>query len=161
MSNANRWTGLVMSGLPALFLLVDGIMKLFKPAVVVDTTVQLGFPEPGRLRIVGGFALVVVRFRGDAGLEKLVVALKIDLSQGQIRLGAVDGGLLGSDGIVLDLQTGFGGGGVGFGRCNAGALRLDIRIGLDTLDPGDNLAAPHAIPFFDRQLHDPALCVRS
>ena len=46
MSNANRWTGLVMSGLPALFLLVDGIMKLFKPAVVVDTTVQLGFPEP-------------------------------------------------------------------------------------------------------------------
>ena len=45
MSNANRWTGLVMSGLPALFLLVDGVMKLFKPAVVVDTTVQLGFPE--------------------------------------------------------------------------------------------------------------------
>ena len=34
-----------MSGLPALFLLVDGVMKLFKPAVVVDTTVQLGFPE--------------------------------------------------------------------------------------------------------------------
>ena len=45
MSNVNRWTGLVMSGLPALFLLVDGVMKLFKPAVVVDTTVQLGFPE--------------------------------------------------------------------------------------------------------------------
>jgi hypothetical protein len=45
MSNANRWTGLVMSGLPALFLVVDGVMKLFKPAVVVDTTVQLGFPE--------------------------------------------------------------------------------------------------------------------
>ena len=45
MSNAN-WIGLVMSGLPALFLLVDGVMKLFKPAVVVDTTVQLGFPEP-------------------------------------------------------------------------------------------------------------------
>jgi hypothetical protein len=45
MSNAKRWTGLVMSGLPALFLIVDGVMKLFKPAVVVDTTVQLGFPE--------------------------------------------------------------------------------------------------------------------
>jgi hypothetical protein len=44
MSNVNR-TGLVVSGLPALFLLVDGVMKLFKPAVVVDTTVQLGFPE--------------------------------------------------------------------------------------------------------------------
>jgi hypothetical protein len=50
MSNANRWTGLVMSGLPALFLLVDGVMKLFKPAVVVDTTVQLGFPEPSSSR---------------------------------------------------------------------------------------------------------------
>ena len=45
MSNVNPWIGRVMSGLPALFLLVDGVMKLFKPAVVVDTTVQLGFPE--------------------------------------------------------------------------------------------------------------------
>ena len=45
VSNAMRWTGLVTSGLPALFLPVDGVMKLFKPAVVVDTTVQLGFPE--------------------------------------------------------------------------------------------------------------------
>ncbi len=46
VSSSMRWTGLVMSGLSALFLLVDGVMKLFKPAVVVDTTVQLGFPEP-------------------------------------------------------------------------------------------------------------------
>jgi hypothetical protein len=45
VSNAKRWTGLVMSGLPALFLLVDGVMKLFEPAVVVDTTVLLGVPE--------------------------------------------------------------------------------------------------------------------
>jgi len=45
MSNVNPWIGRVMSGLPALFLLVDGVMKLFKPAVVVETTVQLGFPE--------------------------------------------------------------------------------------------------------------------
>jgi hypothetical protein len=44
MSNVKR-TGLVMSGLPAVFLLVDGVMKLFKPAVVVDSTVQLGVPE--------------------------------------------------------------------------------------------------------------------
>jgi len=34
-----------MSGLPALFLLVDGGMKLFKPPVVVEATVQLGYPE--------------------------------------------------------------------------------------------------------------------
>jgi len=35
----------MMSGLPALFLLVDGIMKLFKPPIVVQATVELGYPE--------------------------------------------------------------------------------------------------------------------
>ena len=44
-SNATRWIGLAKSAVPALFLVVDGVMKLFKPAVVVDTTVQLDFPE--------------------------------------------------------------------------------------------------------------------
>ena len=34
-----------MSGLPALFLLVDGVMKLFKPPIVVQATVELGYPE--------------------------------------------------------------------------------------------------------------------
>ena len=34
-----------MSAVPSLFLLVDGVMKLMKPAVVVETTVQLGYPE--------------------------------------------------------------------------------------------------------------------
>jgi hypothetical protein len=34
-----------MSGLPALFLLVDGVGKLVKPAPVVEGTVQLGYPE--------------------------------------------------------------------------------------------------------------------
>ena len=37
--------GWIMSALPALFLLVDGGMKLAKPAIVVQTTVQLGYPE--------------------------------------------------------------------------------------------------------------------
>src|SRR5260370_6088994 len=45
ISNKQLWGSRVMSGLPALFLLVDGVMKLFKPAVVVDATKQLGFPE--------------------------------------------------------------------------------------------------------------------
>lgn len=39
------WTGRIVSGLPALFLLVDGIMKLVKPAPVVEVTVKLGYPE--------------------------------------------------------------------------------------------------------------------
>jgi hypothetical protein len=39
------WTGRILSGLAALFLLVDGGMKLWKPAVVVEATRQLGYAE--------------------------------------------------------------------------------------------------------------------
>jgi hypothetical protein len=50
------WTGRVLSTLTILFLLVDGIMKLVKPAIVVETTRQLGYPES---TIVGmGIALL-------------------------------------------------------------------------------------------------------
>jgi len=45
ISKSRLWLGRMMSGLPALFLLVDGGMKLFKPRVVVEATVQLGYPE--------------------------------------------------------------------------------------------------------------------
>jgi ABC-type transport system involved in cytochrome c biogenesis permease component len=34
-----------MSGLPALFLLVDAVGKLVRPAPVVEGTLQLGYPE--------------------------------------------------------------------------------------------------------------------
>ena len=39
------WIGRIVSGLPALFLLVDGAMKLVKPAVVVEATTKLGYSE--------------------------------------------------------------------------------------------------------------------
>jgi hypothetical protein len=45
ISKANLWTGRIVGGLPALFLLLDGIMKVVKPAAVVDATVKLGYPE--------------------------------------------------------------------------------------------------------------------
>ena len=45
VSNAMLWGGRVLSFLPAAFLLVDGFMKLVQPAVVVETTVELGYPE--------------------------------------------------------------------------------------------------------------------
>ena len=45
VSKGALWGGRIMSWLPALFLLVDGIMKLFKPAVVVEATVKLGYAE--------------------------------------------------------------------------------------------------------------------
>lgn len=45
VSRTALWAGRIISALPILFLLMDGIMKLFKPAFVVDATVWLGYPE--------------------------------------------------------------------------------------------------------------------
>ena len=45
VSKSALWAGRIISGLPILFLLVDGVMKLFKPAPVVAATLQLGYPE--------------------------------------------------------------------------------------------------------------------
>src|SRR5262249_23812427 len=45
VSNKRLWAGRIISALPALFLLVDGAMKLVKPEVVVKSTVQLGYHE--------------------------------------------------------------------------------------------------------------------
>ncbi|HKX84371.1 MAG TPA: DoxX family protein [Pyrinomonadaceae bacterium] len=44
-SNKALWAGRVIGGFPALFLLLDGVMKLFKPDFVVKATVELGYPE--------------------------------------------------------------------------------------------------------------------
>lgn len=45
VSKGRLWTGRIMSALPAVFLLMDGVGKLVKPAPVVEGTVQLGYPE--------------------------------------------------------------------------------------------------------------------
>jgi ABC-type transport system involved in cytochrome c biogenesis permease component len=45
LSKGRLWTGRIMSALPALFLFIDGVGKLVKPAPVVEGTVQLGYPE--------------------------------------------------------------------------------------------------------------------
>ena len=55
-SKAERWTGRIMSAVPSLFLLVDGIMKLVKPAIVVETTVQLDYPES----VISGLGIVLL-----------------------------------------------------------------------------------------------------
>lgn len=39
------WAGRIVSWLPALFLLLDGVAKLFKPTPVVEGTVKLGYSE--------------------------------------------------------------------------------------------------------------------
>lgn len=45
VSTGAVWTGRVMSWLPALFLLLDAVMKLVRPEFVVKATVELGYPE--------------------------------------------------------------------------------------------------------------------
>ena len=44
-TSSRVWTGRIVGGLPALFMLVDAGMKLVKPAFVVEATVNLGYPE--------------------------------------------------------------------------------------------------------------------
>jgi len=57
ISNKQLWSGRILSGLPTLFLLFDGVTKLIKPQPVVAATTQLGYPES---TIVGmGLTLLV------------------------------------------------------------------------------------------------------
>jgi DoxX-like family len=45
VSTGRLWTGRILSALPVLFMLMDGVMKLMKPDFVVKATTQLGYPE--------------------------------------------------------------------------------------------------------------------
>lgn len=45
VSKGRVWAGRIVSILPALFLIVDAVMKFIKPAPVVDGTVKLGYSE--------------------------------------------------------------------------------------------------------------------
>lgn len=56
ISMKQLWTGRILSGTIALLLTLDGVMKLFKPAPVIEATLRLGYPESS---IVGiGLALL-------------------------------------------------------------------------------------------------------
>lgn len=50
------WGGRILGGLPALFLLVDGVMKLIKPDAVLEATVKLGYPES----VITGLGIVLI-----------------------------------------------------------------------------------------------------
>lgn len=56
VSKKALWAGWIMSGLPALFLLFDGVMKLMKPDFVVEGTVKIGYPES----VIVGLGVVLV-----------------------------------------------------------------------------------------------------
>jgi hypothetical protein len=57
VSKGALWGGWVMSVLPALFLLLDGAMKLVKPDFVVKATVDMGYSESAIVPL--GVVLVV------------------------------------------------------------------------------------------------------
>lgn len=56
-SKKKLWAGYLLSALPTIFLLLDGVLKLVKPTPVVESTVQLGYPESA---IVGIGILLLV-----------------------------------------------------------------------------------------------------
>ncbi len=45
VSKKRLWTGRIISALPVLMLLFSGILKLMKPAALVEEFVRLGYPE--------------------------------------------------------------------------------------------------------------------
>ena len=45
VSKVMLWAGRTMSTITSLFLLLDGLMKLLKPAPVVEATARMGYPE--------------------------------------------------------------------------------------------------------------------
>ena len=45
ITKTQLWAGRILSSLAALFCLFDGAMKLVKPPVVVQATLQLGYAE--------------------------------------------------------------------------------------------------------------------
>jgi hypothetical protein len=56
ISKKQLWAGRILSGLPAAFMLFDGGMKLFKPAPVVNATLQLGYAES----VIVGLGIVLL-----------------------------------------------------------------------------------------------------
>src|SRR5437773_11742714 len=55
VSKGMLWTGRALSTLIALFMLMDGVMKLVKPPFVVEATTKLGYPESS-IRAIGAAA---------------------------------------------------------------------------------------------------------
>jgi hypothetical protein len=56
ISSKQLWAGRILSGLPAAFMVLDGAMKLFKPAPVVKATLQLGYAES----VIAGLGMVLL-----------------------------------------------------------------------------------------------------
>jgi hypothetical protein len=58
-SNTARWVGRFLTGVPLLFLAVDGVMKFSHLPQVVEASAKLGF-RPSTLPLLGAVELVAV-----------------------------------------------------------------------------------------------------
>jgi hypothetical protein len=56
VSKARLWAGWILTVLPALMLLMGGIMDVMKPDFVVKATVEMGYPED----VIFGLGVVVL-----------------------------------------------------------------------------------------------------
>ena len=58
------WTGRIMSGLAAAFLLLDGVMKFVQPAPVIEGTLELGYTQsaliPMGVALLGSLFLYLI-----------------------------------------------------------------------------------------------------
>ncbi len=65
VSKAQLWTGRILSGVVALFLLMDGVVKVVRAAPAVEGSAQLGYPDstvlPIGVLVLLGTALYVFR----------------------------------------------------------------------------------------------------
>ena len=57
VSTKRLWTGRVLSGLIVLFLLMDSVMKLIKPAAVLKAQTELGWPD--EITVATGIVLLI------------------------------------------------------------------------------------------------------
>src|SRR5579871_2197588 len=55
-SSKQLWAGRIVSGLATLFMLMDGIMKIVKPAPVLEANAKLGYP----IVTLSGIGLVLI-----------------------------------------------------------------------------------------------------
>ena len=51
ISKGRRWAGRIMAGIAALFLLMDGVVKVLRLAPAVEGTTQLGYPASAAVPI--------------------------------------------------------------------------------------------------------------
>lgn len=75
VSKAKLWTGRVLTGVPALFLFVDGAMKQLQLPEVIEASAKIGF-QPSTLPVLGVIEILAVLclcFRRTAALGAVVL----------------------------------------------------------------------------------------